>query len=82
MLARKLYQTKENIAAPITHKVFDQKNIQSNLRSLTNFQLGSVKAVSCGLRALRYLSQKIWNKVPPEIKNSDTLEQFKIKIKS
>ena len=45
----------------------------TNFRSQTNFQLGSVKTVS-GFRALKSLSLKIWKLVPPEIKNSRTLE--------
>ena len=68
--ATELYKTKENLAAPVMHEIFEQRNIQFNLRSQTDFQLGSVKAVSCGLRAVRYLGPKIWNIVPFEIKNS------------
>ena len=82
ILATELYKTKENLAAPIMHEIFEQRNIQYNLRSQTDFQLGSVKTVKCGLRALRYLGPKIWNIVPFEIKNSETLAQFKMKIKS
>ena len=82
ILATELYKTKENLAAPIMHEIFEQGNIQYNLRSQTDFQLGSVETVKCGLTALRYLGQKIWNIVPFEIKNSGTLVQFKMKIKS
>ena len=59
------------------HEIFEQSNIQHNLRSQTDFQLGSGKTV-----ALRFLGPKIWNLVPFEIKNPDTLAQFKMKIKS
>ena len=40
------------------HDIIEQRNIQYNLRSQTDFQLGSVKTVNCGLRALRYLGPK------------------------
>ena len=83
--ATELYKTKENLAAPVMHEIFEQRNIQFqyNLRSQTDFQLGSVKTVNCGLRALRYLGpKKIWNIVSFEIKNSENLAQVKIKIKS
>ena len=40
--------------------MFEQSNIQYNLRSQTD----------CGLRALRYLGPKIWNIVPSEIKKT------------
>ena len=82
ILATELYKTKENLAAPIMHEIFEQRNIQYKLRSQTDFQLGSAKTVSCGLRALRYLGPKIWNIVSFEIKNSETLAQFKMKFKS
>ena len=67
-LAIELYKAKENLAAPIMHDIFEQGNIQYNLRSPTDFQLGSVKTVNFGIRALRYLGPKIWNIVPFEIK--------------
>ena len=82
ILAIELYKTIKHLAAPLMHEIFEQRNIQYNLRSQTDFQLGSVKTVNCGLRALRYLGPKIWNIVPFEIKNSETLAQFKMKIKS
>ena len=43
ILATELYKTKESLAAPIMHEIFEQRNIQYNLRSQTDFQLGSVK---------------------------------------
>ena len=79
ILATELYKTKENRAALIMHKIFEQRNIQYNLCSQIGFQLGLVKT---GLRALRYLGPKIWNIVPFEIKNSETCAKFKMKIKS
>ena len=43
MLAAELYKTKEDLAATIVYEIFEQKNIQYNLRSQPDFQLGSVK---------------------------------------
>ena len=59
ILATELYKTKGNLAPSIMHEIFEQRNIQYNLRSQTDFQLGSVKTVNCGLRPLRYLGPKI-----------------------
>ena len=42
ILATELYKTKENLAAPIMHEIFEQRNIQYNFRSQTDFQLGLV----------------------------------------
>ena len=78
ILATELHKTKENLAPPIMHEIFEERNIHYNLRSQTDFQLGSVKAVNCCLRALRYLGPKIGNIVPFEINNSETLAKFKM----
>ena len=40
IVATELHKTKENLAAPIMHEIFVQRNIQYNLRSQTDFQLG------------------------------------------
>ena len=55
ILAIELYKTKENLAVLMMHEVFEKRNIQYYPCSQTDFQLGSVKTVNCGLRALRYL---------------------------
>ena len=82
ILATEPYKTKENLAAPIIHETFEQRNIQYNLHSQTDFQFGSVKTVKCCLRAGRYLGPKIWNIVPFEVRSSETLAQLKMKINS
>ena len=41
----------------------------------------SVNTTYVGLRLLRYFSSKIWNIIPDEIKNSLSLDEFKIKIR-
>ena len=82
-MATDLYKTKRNLAAAIIHEFFEQRNIQQYyLRSQTDFQLGLAKTVNYRLRTLRYLDPQIWNIVPLEVKNSDTFEQLKTKIKS
>ena len=40
ILATEMYKTKENLAAPTIHEMFEQRNIQYNLRTQTDFQLG------------------------------------------
>ena len=43
ILPTELFRTKENLAAPIMHEIFEQRSIHYNLRSQTDFQLGLVK---------------------------------------
>ena len=46
ILATELYKTKKkNLAAPIMHEIFEQRSIQCNPRSQSDFHLGSAKTV-------------------------------------
>ena len=72
ILATELYSTIKSLATPIMQDFFKHRNIHYSLCSQTDFQSGSVKAVNCGLKALRYLGPKI--RIPLKIKNSDTTE--------
>ena len=80
ILATELYKTKENLAASIIHKICEQRNIQYNFCTQTDFHLRWVKTVNCGLRTLRYLENmehcSFW------VEKSETLKKFKMKIKS
>ena len=58
ILATELYKTKENLDAPITHEIFEQRNIQYNLSSQTDFQLGSLKTVKGTVKG----TQTSWSK--------------------
>ena len=60
ILAAELYKTKENLATPIMHEIFEQRNIKYYLRSQTDFQLGSVKTVNRGL--IYQIFQISWSK--------------------
>ena len=62
-------------------EIFEKRqNVDYNLRSQTDFVLPGVNTTYFGLHSLRYLSSKIWNVIPDEIKNSLSLDEFKIKI--
>ena len=62
-----LYKTRNNISSHVMNELFEQQNKLYNLRSQTT---GPINAVSNGLKILRYLGTKIWNIIPPYIRNS------------
>ena len=63
-------------------KMFEKRqNVDYNLRSQTDFVLPGVNTTYFGLHLLRYFSSKIWSVIPDEIKNSLSLDKFKIKIR-
>ena len=63
------------------NELFEQRNIIYNLRSQTDFTTGPSSTVNNGLKSLRNLGPKIWNIIPPEIRNSGNNEEFTRKIK-
>ena len=81
-LAIELYKVKNNSANQIMQEIFEKRqNIDYNLGSQTDFVLPGVNTTYFGLHSLRYFSSKIWNVVPDEIKNSLSLDKFKIMIR-
>ena len=63
-------------------ELFNLKNINYDFRSQTDFELGPIYTTAYGVRYLKYFAPKIWNIVPIDIKNSDSLSKFTTKIKS
>ena len=57
----------------IFSELFERKNINYNLRSQPDFVIPQVKSVYKGSNSLRYFAPIIWNLIPKEIKNCDTL---------
>ena len=63
-------------------ELFNLKNINYDFLSQTDFELRPIYTTAYGLRSLRYFSPKIWNIVPIDTRNSDSLLEFTTKIKS
>ena len=82
VLATEIYKT-VNGFAPTTNmnSIFEIKNIEYNLRNKNNFKSRRINSVRYGIDSLTYLSPKIWNIVPEDIKKSESLNVFKTKIK-
>ena len=58
------------------------KQDRYKLRSNANFNLPPMKSVHNCLEILSYLSQKIWGILPLEINQTESLLEFKGKIKN
>ena len=54
---------------------------QYNLRSWSDFTLPIVRTVNYGIESIRYLGPKIWESIPANIKEVDTIERFMSGIK-
>ena len=57
-------------------EIFNLRNTDCNLRSQTDFKQGPINTVDYGLKSLRYLTPKIWNLIPLEIRSTSSLTKF------
>ena len=57
-------------------ELFNLRNINYDFRSQTDFQVGPIYTTAYVLRSLKYFAPKIWNIVPIDIRNSDSLSEF------
>ena len=79
-LATEMFKVKNNIAPEIMKELFAPKMSSYDLRNNDSFKR-RVKSVWNGTELLSYLSPKIWDILPNEIKESESLNDFKFKIK-
>ena len=62
--------------------LFDRKNINYSLRSQNLLKLPCTKTITYGLNSILFRSCILWNSLPSEFKNCQSLQDFKHKIKS
>ena len=75
-----IFKTKNNLT--FMKGTFTERNAQYNLRSENHLQLPNVKTAKYGIEDIQYIGSHLWTSLPKEIKDSDTLTQFKQEIKS
>ena len=78
-LAIELFKVKENLSNTIMSDILHTRVLNYNLKSQTDFFRNTVNTTKSGLNSLRYFASKVWSIIPIEIKDSSTVEIFKIK---
>ena len=63
-------------------KYLKKKTITYDFRNKNNFERRKVNSVYNGTESLSFLGPKIWDLVPPELKELESLDIFKKKVKS
>ena len=76
LLGTELYKTRNSISSHIMNELYEQRNIIYNLRSQIDFTTVPVSIVNNSLKSLRYLGPKMWNIIPPDIRNSRNIKEF------
>ena len=80
-LATEMFKVKNNIVPEIMKELFAPKMSSYHLRNNNSFKRRRVKSVWHGTESVSYLGPKIWDLVPNEIKESESLNGSKFKIK-
>ena len=63
-------------------QIFEEQAMPWNLRCSDKLQLPNAKRTYLGIDTVRYMGAKVWEALPPELKNSDSLQVFKRVIKA
>ena len=80
-LAIEIYKVMQEISPPLLTEVFVPRQCNYELRGNNFLERRRVKSVRYGTESIASLAPKIWEILPNEIKDSDTLQIFKAKIK-
>ena len=76
-----VYRFLIGLSPPIMDDIFRLRENRYNLRNFRLLECHNVKTSIYGTETVTYKSSQLWNLVPPEIKNKDSLAQFKYGIK-
>ena len=82
-LAIEIFKLKNGYAPDILQEIFELREPPYNLRDKRkHFWKKKIRTTKYGLQSIKYLAPKIWELVPQNIKNCESLESFKSAIKS
>ena len=70
------------LAPEIMNKVFDFIECRYPLRNELRFKSENIRIVTYGIETATFVGSRIWTNMPNEIKESTSLNEFKLKIKT
>ena len=80
-LATEMYKIKHHLSPLPMQELFTEKVHQHDLRNKRSWETFNVRTVKYGTETIRHMGPKTWDIVPPEIKESKSLLEFKQKSK-
>ena len=81
-LAIEIFKVLHRLSPPLLNDVFVERNCNYNLQGNNFLKRRRLNSVRYGRESVSFLALKIWDILPREIKNSETLNAFKAKIKN
>ena len=82
LLATEIFKTQRNLNPNLMNQVFLEKDTPYTLRRGRNILAPKPNTTGYGIENARFLGAKIWHTMPSSLKESKTLNSFKIDIKS
>ena len=79
-LATEMFKISKNFSVPLMSELFYQKVNHYDLRNPYEFSIPNVNSVFHGQASIRYLGPLIWQLVPSEFKDLNTVSAFKAAI--
>ena len=80
LLAIEIYKALNNLSSPLMSDLFRATDIRYSLRKGEVLTSYNIKTKSYGIDSISYLAPKIWDILPIEIKNSQSLKVFKRRV--
>jgi len=80
-LAIEMYKVKNNISPLPMQELFIENNNPHDLRNRRLWDIPKVRTVAFGTETIRFRGPKVWEALPTNIKNAETLSAFKSKLK-
>ena len=77
-----IFKVKTGIAPELMKDVFEFADVPYNLRNQSKCRRSIPCTERYSIETASSIGPKLWDKVPTEIKNSKSLEEFKARIKS
>ena len=76
-----MFKVSNNYSTSLMSEIFDKRNNVYDFRNPSEFARRNVRSVFNGTERISFLGPKIWDIVPSEVKQLETVNAFKREIK-
>ena len=80
-LATEMFKIKNNLSPTLMQELFPIQENRYDLRNKRYWETANVRTTCYGIETLIFRGQKTWQLIPPPIKESTSLQEFKNKIR-
>ena len=77
-----IYKTKKSLNPSFMGEIFEARDVQYDLRNKNNLGIPNAKTTSYGIETVRYLGQKLWQTLPHNVRESQSLTAFKKELRT